>query len=68
VPHWLHLGWISSTAGAAVKGDFEPRGFFFWGGKRMENWRDFTTQHGISRAKHRFFEQFGGFGGHTSGI
>ena len=20
VPHWLHLGWISSTAGAAVKG------------------------------------------------
>jgi len=37
VPHWLHLGWISSTAGAAVKGDFEPRGLFFWVEKGWKN-------------------------------
>jgi hypothetical protein len=33
VPHWLHLGWISSTAGAAVKGDLNPV-VFFWGWKK----------------------------------
>lgn len=27
VPHWLHLGWISSTAGAAVKGIPIPQSF-----------------------------------------